>query len=154
MLTGHLFMGILHLMNKMPIKWYSKKQATIKTVTYGSEFITAHHMCVDQLIDHCTTLHYLSVLIHETSYKFGDNHQTIVDSSTIPHAKLHKCHNAFSFHHVYEDISAKFIGLFNLPSKFYPANIMTKHWGYHQQTWRLLQPLLFYQEDTAELFED
>jgi hypothetical protein len=30
---------------------------------------------------------------------------------------------------------------------------MTKHWGY-QMIWRLLQPLLFYQEGTAELFKD
>ena len=29
MLTGHSITGILHLMNKTPIDWYSKKQATI-----------------------------------------------------------------------------------------------------------------------------
>ena len=31
--------GILHLANATPIEWYSKKQATVKTATYGSEVI-------------------------------------------------------------------------------------------------------------------
>jgi hypothetical protein len=151
MLTGHSVTGILHLMNKTPIDWYSKKQATIETATYGSEFIAAR-TCVDQVIDLRTTLRYLGVPIREMSYMFGDN-KTVVDSSTIPHAKLHKRHNALSFHRVREAVAAKFIGLYHLPGEFNPADIMTKHWGY-QTIWRLLQPLLFYQGDTAELFED
>jgi Reverse transcriptase (RNA-dependent DNA polymerase) len=36
--TGRSVTGILHLMNKTPIEWYSKKQATVETATYGSEF--------------------------------------------------------------------------------------------------------------------
>ena len=46
-----------------------------------------------------------------------------------------------------------FIGLYHLSGEFNPADIMTKHWGY-QTIWRLLQLLLFYQGDTADLFED
>ena len=152
MLTGHSVTGILHLlMNKMPIDWYSKKQATVETATYGSEFIAAH-TCVDHVIDLCTMLWYLGVPIHEMSYMFGDN-QTVVDSSTVPHAKLHKHHNALSFHRVREAVATKFIGLYHLPGEYNPADIMTKHWGC-QTIWKLLQPLLFYQGDTAELFED
>jgi hypothetical protein len=150
MLTGCSITGILHLMNKTPIDWYSKKQATIETATYGSEFIAAH-MCVDQVVDLCTTLRYLGVPIREMSYMFGDN-MTIVDSLTIPHAKLHKHHNALSFHRVREAVATKFIGLYHLPGEFNPADIMTKHWAY-QTIWRLLQPILFYQGDTAELYE-
>jgi hypothetical protein len=32
-LTGRLVTGILHLFNKTPIDWYSKKQSTIETAT-------------------------------------------------------------------------------------------------------------------------
>jgi hypothetical protein len=116
MLTGHSVTGILHLMNKTPVDWYSKKQATVETATYGSEFIAAR-TCVDQVIDLCTMLRYLGVPIREMSYMFGDN-KTVVDSSTIPHAKLHKRHNALSFHRVHEAVAAKFIGLYHLPGKF------------------------------------
>jgi hypothetical protein len=96
MVTGRSVMGILHFMNKMTIDWYSKKQATVETATYGSEFIAAC-TCIDQVIDLRLTLHYLGVPIHAVSYLFGNN-KTIVQSATQPHAKLHKWQNALSFH--------------------------------------------------------
>jgi hypothetical protein len=58
--TGCSVTGILHLINKTPLDWYSKKQATVETATYGSEFVAAR-TCVDQIVDLCTTLHYLGV---------------------------------------------------------------------------------------------
>jgi hypothetical protein len=58
--TGHSVTGILHLINKTPLDWYSKKQATIEMATYGSESVAAC-MCVDQIVDLRTTLRYLSV---------------------------------------------------------------------------------------------
>ena len=33
--------GVLHLVNQMPTEWFSKKQVTVETLTYGSEFIAA-----------------------------------------------------------------------------------------------------------------
>jgi hypothetical protein len=58
--------GILHLMNKTPIEWYSKKQATVETATYGSEFIAAR-TCIDQIMDLRTSLRYLGVPVRDTS---------------------------------------------------------------------------------------
>jgi hypothetical protein len=48
--TGQSVTGILHFLNKMPIDWYSKKQATVETATYGSELI-ANQTCIDQVVD-------------------------------------------------------------------------------------------------------
>jgi hypothetical protein len=67
MLTGRSVTGILHLMNKTPIEWYSKKQATVETATYGSEFIAAR-TCIDQIIDVRTLLRYLGIPVRDTSY--------------------------------------------------------------------------------------
>jgi hypothetical protein len=39
-IAGCSITGILHFMNKMPIDWFSKKQATIEMATYRSEFIS------------------------------------------------------------------------------------------------------------------
>jgi hypothetical protein len=82
-------------MNKMPIDWYSKKQPTIETATYGSSAQT----CINQIVDLHLTLWYLGIPIRDVSYMFGDN-KTIVDSLTQPHARLHKQHNTLSFHRV------------------------------------------------------
>jgi hypothetical protein len=52
---GRSVTGILHLINKTPIEWYSKKQATVETATYGKEFVAAR-VCVEQIIDLRNTL--------------------------------------------------------------------------------------------------
>ena len=36
LLTGRSVTGILTFINKTPINWFSKKQATVETATYGS----------------------------------------------------------------------------------------------------------------------
>ena len=151
MVSGRSVTGILHLINKTPIDWFSKKQETVETATYGSEFIAAR-TCVDQIIDLRNTLRYLGVPVRERSYMFGDN-KAVVDSSVHPHSKLHKRHNALSFHRVREAIASKYVSLHHLPGEHNPSDILSKHWGY-QQIWKLLQPILFYSGDTAGLYEE
>jgi hypothetical protein len=105
-----------------------KKRATVKTATFGSEFITAR-TTIDQIVDLQTTLHYLGVPIQEKSYVFGDN-KTAIDALSTPHAKLHKRHNALSFHCVQEAVTSKYVTIFHLPGKYNPADILSKHWAY------------------------
>ncbi len=38
LITGRSVTGILHLINQTPLDWYTKRQATVETATYGSEF--------------------------------------------------------------------------------------------------------------------
>ena len=140
MLTGRLVTGILHLINQTPIDWFSKKQATAETATYGSEFITAR-TCVEQIIDLRNTLRYLGVPIMGSSYMFGDN-ESVVNSSMKIDAKLHKRHNALLFHRVRESIAAGVCNFFFLPGEFNPADILSIHWLY-SCIWENLRPLLF-----------
>lgn len=140
-LTGRSVTGILDLLNGTPIDWYSKKQATVETATYGSEFIAAR-TCTERSIELRNTLRYLGVRIRESAYMFGDN-KSVVDSSSIPHFKLHKRHNQLSFHRVREAIAAGIVNFIHIGGETNPADMLSKHWGY-QQTWCNLQPLLFY----------
>ena len=147
-LTGRSVTGILHMLNATPIDWYSKKQATVETATYGSEFVAAR-ICVDQIVDLRTTLRYLGVLIKDQSYMFGDN-ESVVNSSSIPQSKLHKRHTALSFHQVREAIASRFIGFYFLRGADNPADLLSKHWSY-ATNWGNLQCLLFWQGDTATI---
>ena len=97
-------------------------------------------------------LRYLGVPIREKSYMFGDN-KSVVNSSTKPHSKLHKIHNALSFHCVCEAIASKFVNFTFLDRKYNPADVMRKHWGY-QQVWTMLNLILFFYGDMADLYED
>jgi hypothetical protein len=100
-ITGRTVTSILHMINNMPIDWYSKKQATVETAMYGSKFVAAQ-ICVEQIIDLRNALCYLGVPICSKSYMFGDN-KSVVDSSMQVYAKLHKRHTMLSFHRVRDD---------------------------------------------------
>jgi hypothetical protein len=130
------------------IDWYSKRQATVETATFGSEF-TAARIAVDQIIDLRTTLRYLGVPVNNKSFMFGDN-QAVVTNSSIPHSSLNKRHNALAYHRVREMIAAKILGYYWIDGKKNPADIVSKHWSY-PQVWHLLKPLLFYSGDTKDL---
>jgi hypothetical protein len=146
--TGRSVTGILHLVNKTPIDWYSKKQPTVQTATYGSEFMAAR-TCVEHVIDLRNTLRYLGVPIRSTSYMFGDN-QSVVNSSTQVNAKLHKRHNILSFNQVREAVAARIVAYHFIPGNLNPADILSKHWGY-DQIWHLLQPILYWKGDTKDI---
>jgi hypothetical protein len=151
MLTGESVTGILHFLNQCPIDWFSKKQATVETATYGSEYV-ATRTAVEQAIDLRATLRYLGVPVYGKSYMFGDN-ESVVGSSTRFDAKLHKRHTILSFHRVRESIAAKILGFFHIPGSINPADVLTKHWAYHQ-VWKHLRPILFWNSDTADIPED
>ena len=147
-LTGRSVTGILHWVNATPIEWYSKKQATVETATYGSEFVAAR-TCIEQMIDLRTTLRYLGVHVNDVGYMFGDN-KSVVDSGSVPQAKLHKHHTALSFIHVREVVASKFVKFEFLPGSENPADILSKHWGYNA-VWKQLQCLLFWEGDTLDI---
>ena len=89
--TGKAVTAALHFLNQTPIDAYTKRQSTVETATYGSEFVAAR-TAVDQIIDIRTTLRYLGVPIRDKSYMFGDN-KSVVTSSTIPSSTISKRHH-------------------------------------------------------------
>ena len=54
-LSGKSVTGILHFLNQTPIDWYSKKQNTVETATFGSEIVAAC-TATEQIIDLRNTL--------------------------------------------------------------------------------------------------
>ena len=148
LITGRSVTGILHLVNQTPVDWYTKRQATVETATYGSEFVAAR-IATDQIIDLRLTLRYLGVPVDTHTYMFGDN-QSVITSSTIPHSLLAKRHNALSYHQVREAIAAKIVKFFHIEGTTNPADILSKHCG-HPQMWPHVRPLLFYSGETSDI---
>jgi hypothetical protein len=60
MVTGRSVTAILHFLIQTPINWYSKKQATVETATFGSEFIAAG-TTINQIVNLRMTLRYLGI---------------------------------------------------------------------------------------------
>ena len=95
---------------------------------------------------------YLGVPINEISYLFGNN-ETMVQSSSFPHAPLHKRHNILSYHYVRSMIAKGFIALHHLNSASNLADVLTKHWS-HNSVYGLLKPIFHYMGNTAMLYTD
>ena len=69
---------------------------------------------VEQIIDLCTTLHYLGVPVNDVIHMFGDN-ESVVNSSRNFYSKLTKYHNALSYHYNNETIESKYIHFKYIP---------------------------------------
>ena len=125
--------------NHTPTDWYSKKQATVETATYGSEFVVAK-TATEQIMDMRYTLRYLGVPITSKSYMFGDN-RSVVTSATLPHSTLSKRHNILAFHRVREAIAAKIIDFHWIQSEYNLSDMLSKHWE-HNKIFPMIQKLL------------
>ena len=150
-LSGKAVTGCIHLANKTPIMWYSKKQATSETATYGAEFVSGR-TCIEQVIDLRNTFRYLGVPINDISYVFGDN-ETMINSASDPGARLRKRHNILSFHFVRSMISRGFIALHHIRSHNNLSDVLTKHWSYNSVK-DLLKPIFHFIGNMANLYID
>ena len=68
---------VLYFVRKNPAEWYSKKKATVKTATYGSENLSSY-TCVEEIFNPCIALRYLGVPLRNKIYIFGDNKSFLV----------------------------------------------------------------------------
>ena len=152
MATGRSVSAVLHFVNQTPIEWFSKKQPTVETATYGSEFVAAK-MAVQQAMGLRTFFRYLGISITGPTHLFGDN-GSVVTSGSLPHSPLRKRHHALSYHYTREAIASGAIDFQFLPGHLNPADILSKHWGYQQVWASALRPILFWQGDTSLLLLD
>lgn len=138
--TGRSVTGIIHLVNLTPVEWFSKRQATVETATYGSEFVAARS-AVEQIIDLRYTLRELGVPLDGPTWMFGDN-ESVVTSSTIPSSLLNKRHNALSYHRVREAVAAGFINFIHIAGTSNIADVLTKFLP-RAAFWPLIGHILF-----------
>ena len=139
LITGRSATGMLAMLNKTPVEWYSKRQPTVETATYGSEFNSAR-TATDILIDIRYALRMLGARVEGPSHLFGDN-QAVIKSSTIPESLLKKRHNVLAYHQVRECIAAGIIAYHHIASKENPADVLTKFLPHNQMIY-LMGPYL------------
>ena len=111
-ITGRALTAILHFINQTPFDWYCKRQATVETATFGSEFVAAR-ISVDQITDIRTTIRYFGVPIKGKSYLFGDN-SSVITNSTLPHSQLGKRYQALSYHKVREAVASDMVSFHHI----------------------------------------
>ena len=96
--------GILIFLNRAPIIWFSKKQNTVETSTFGSEFV-AMKTAVELIEALRYKLRMFGIPIEGAANIYCDN-DSVVNNTTKPESTLKKKHNAIAYHRVREAVAA------------------------------------------------
>jgi hypothetical protein len=140
LLTRRSRTGILIYINRAPIMWFSKKQNTIETSSFGSEF-TALRTAIEMIKGLRYKLRMMGVPIDGHAHVRVDN-QSVVCNTTIPESTLKKKCNAISYHYVREAIASGIAKVAYEPTLSNKADMLTKiQSGVERQ--RIAQTVLF-----------
>jgi hypothetical protein len=109
----------------------------------------AARQATEQIMDLRYSLRMIGIPLDGPAWMFGDN-KSVIDSSTIPHSKLGKRHNALSYHRVREAIASGVMYFCKIDGIQNPADILTKY-AAHAKFEPVIQPILFCKGDTLKL---
>ena len=92
--------GFLVYLNCAPIYWSSKKQTSVESSSFGSEFV-AMKQCCDYLRGLRYKLRMMGIPCEGPAYIQGDN-QSVLANTTIPDSTLRKKNQSLCYHFVRE----------------------------------------------------
>ncbi|GFH48949.1 hypothetical protein CTEN210_05425 [Chaetoceros tenuissimus] len=116
--------GILIYMNNSPVLWYSKRQNTVETSSFGIEFVA---LCI--AVEMVEALRYklrcFGVPIDGPTEVLCDN-KSVVTNSSVPASTLNKRHNAICYHRVREEQACGMIKVLWIEGKYNLADLFSK----------------------------
>ena len=95
--------GFLVYLNSALVYWFSKKQTSIESSSFGSEFV-AMKQCCEYLRGLRYKLRMMGIPVEGPSYIYGDN-QSVLANTTIPESTLKKKSQSIAYHFVREGVS-------------------------------------------------
>ena len=117
--------GIVIFLNLAPIVWYSIKQNTVETSTFGSEFV-ALKVATEILCGLRYKLRMMGIPIVGPSYIHCDNNLVVLVTSTGPASTLKKKSNFIAYHAVRWSVAADKQRVTHTASEKSPLDLMTK----------------------------
>jgi len=95
--------GFLIFLNMAPIYWLSKKQTSVETSSFGSEF-TAMKQCAEYIRGLRYKLRMMGIPCELPAFVYGDN-QSVLYNTTLPESTLKKKSQGIAYHFVREEIA-------------------------------------------------
>ena len=92
--------GLLIYLNCALVYWWSKKQTSVESSSFGSEFV-AMKQCCEYVSGLRYKLRMMGIPVEEPTCIYGDNHSVLV-STTIPDSTLKKKSQSIAYHFVCE----------------------------------------------------
>ena len=116
--------GVLIYLNRAPIVWFSKRQNTVESSTFGSEFVS-----MKQAVELVEGLRYklrmMGVEVDGPTNVFCDN-EAVVKNTTRPESTLKKKHNAIAYHRAREAQAAGIVRIAKEDGDTNLADLFTK----------------------------
>ena len=106
-ITRRSHTGILIYVQKAPIIWFSRRQNTVESSRFGSEFV-ALRIAKEMLVALRYKLRRFGVPMEGPCNVFCDN-SGVVKNTSIPESNLMKNHNAINYHAMQEAVAAGII---------------------------------------------
>jgi len=122
--TRRSYTGILIYINQAPIIWYSKRQNTVETSSFGSEYI-ALRICTEMVEGLRYKLRCFGVPVEGLTDVLCDN-RSVVTNSSVPTSVFNKRHNAIRYHRVREAQAAGIIRVGGIEREKNEADLFTK----------------------------
>ena len=116
--------GYIIFMNSAPVYWFSKKQTSVETSSFGSEFI-AMKQCCEYIRGLRYKLRMMGISCDLPAYIFGDN-QSVLANTSHPHSTLKKKSSSIAFHFVREGVAKNEWTTTYLNTHLNPSDLLTK----------------------------
>jgi hypothetical protein len=131
---------ILIFVMKSPIVWYSKRQNTVETSTFGSEFV-AMRQATELIEAFRYKLRMFGIPIDGPTRVYGDN-GAVISNSLIPTSTLTKKHNAICYHRVRDAVAAGTTAIGKVHTGYNLADLFTKQLS-PERRYHLLQCITY-----------
>jgi hypothetical protein len=111
--------GIFIYINNSPVLWYTKRQNTVETTSFGSEFV-ALRIAVEMVEALRYKLRCFGVPVDGPTEVLCDN-KAVITNLSVPVSTLNKHHNAICYHHMIKVLWIE--GKYNLADLFSKTTI-------------------------------
>ena len=116
--------GYIIMVGRSIIKWYSKRQNTVESSSYGSELV-AMRIAVEAILEIRYKLRMMGIKIAPTSNLLCDN-QAVIINTQLPTSSLKKKHNSVAYHKCREAVAADIIRTAHISTHINVADVLTK----------------------------
>ena len=141
-LTRRSRTGFIIFLQMAPIYYCSKRQNTVETSTFGSEFMAMKH-ATEYIRGLRYKLRMMGIPFSDPCYVYGDN-QSVLYNTTLPESTLKKKSNSIAYHSVREGVATNEWITGYEPSDTNVSDLLTKPVPAGKRRTRLVQGVLYF----------
>ena len=134
--------GFLVYLNNAPIYWSSKKQNSVETSSFGSEFMAMKH-CTEYVRGLRYKLRMMGIPCELPTFIYGDN-KSVLANTTVPDSTLKKKSNSIAYHFVREGCARDEWRTAYVNTHVNPADLLTKPLPSGEKRRRFVNMILYH----------